>query len=225
MHRFDIPESVYRAVIARRGKYHVYDTIEGDKTALVVIDMQNYFLQPGMPAEMPIARQIIPTINRLAATVREAGGKVIWIQMTCTEAERTRWRPYFDGMSPERQRAVVEHLTPGASGHALYPELDVRPHDQIVEKTRFSAFIQGASSLDDLLRSGGIDTILIAGTMTNTCCGSSARDASMLNYKTIMVADANATRNDEEHNAELISFLQGHGDVYTSEEIIDLLTR
>jgi ureidoacrylate peracid hydrolase len=126
-------------------------------------------------------------------------------------------------MSAARQLAVVEHLKPGASGYKLYSELDVSPADDILEKNRFSAFIQGASKLDEILRAAGIDTVLITGTMTNTCCGSTARDASMLNYKTIMIADANATRNDDEHNAELVSFLQGYGDVYTTDEVIDLL--
>lgn len=224
MHKISIPESVRQAVVKRRGKYHVYETLARSKTALVVIDMQNYFMQPGMPAEMPIARDIVPNINRLAQSVRTAGGKVVWIQMVCTEQEKSAWTPYFDGMSPARQLAVVEHLKPGAAGYQLYSGLDVSPVDDIVEKNRFSAFIQGASKLDAILRDAGMDTVLVTGTMTNTCCGSTARDASMLNYKTIMVADANATRNDDEHNAELISFLQGYGDVYTTDEVIDLLS-
>lgn len=223
MHKVNIPESVHQAIIARRGKYHVYEKLSGSTTALVVIDMQNYFMQPGMPAEMPIAREIVPNINRLAQSVRAAGGKVIWIQMICTEREKTEWTPYFDGMSQARQIAVVENLQPGAFGYELYSELDVSSADEIVEKNRFSALIQGSSKLGAILEAANIDTVLITGTMTNTCCGSTARDAAMLNYKTIMIADANATRNDDEHNAELISFLQGHGDVYTTAEVIGLL--
>jgi ureidoacrylate peracid hydrolase len=225
MHQFNIPESVHRAVIARRGKYHVYDTVVGKRTALIVIDLQNYFMLPGMPAEMPIAREIVPNVNRLARATRDAGGKVVWVQMSCIEAERTKWTPYFDGMSPDRRLAVVENLTPGAHGHKLYAGLRVEPRDAIIDKNRISVFIQGSSNLDETLRSAEIDTLLIAGTMTNTCCGSSARDATMLNYKTIMIADANATRNDEEHNAELIAFLQGYGDVYTTDEAINLLSK
>jgi ureidoacrylate peracid hydrolase len=223
MHQFNIPESVHRAVIARRHKFHVYDTVVGESTALIVIDLQNYFMLPGMAAEMPIAREIVPNVNRLARATRDAGGKVVWVQMSCTDAERSKWTPYFDGMSPERQRAVVENLTPGTHGYKLFAALDVESDDEIVEKNRISVFIQGSSGLDAILRSAGIDTVLITGTMTNTCCDSSARDATMLNYKTIMIADANATRNDEEHNAELIAFLQGYGDVYTTDEAISLL--
>lgn len=127
MHKINIPESVRQAVIQRRGKYHVYETLAHSKTALVVIDMQNYFMQPGMPAEMPIARNIVPNINRLARSVRAAGGKVVWIQMICTEQERSAWSPYFDGMSPARQLAVVEHLKPGAAGQ--YWRVGCTPRD------------------------------------------------------------------------------------------------
>jgi ureidoacrylate peracid hydrolase len=116
-------------------------------------------------------------------------------------------------------------FTPGDFGHALYPSLEVRPGDITVHKTRFSAFIQGASDLDAMLRARGIDTLIIVGTATNVCCESTARDAMMLNYKVFFVSDANACRTDEEHNATLAILMVMFADVRSTDETIDLLRR
>ena len=89
--------------------------------------------------------------------------------------------------------------------------------------TRYSAFIQGSSDLESRLRSLDVDTLLITGVGTSVCCESTARDATMLNFKTIMVADANATASDYAHNASL-NLLFGHfADVYLTDEVIALL--
>ena len=69
----------------------------------------------------------------------------------------------------------------------------------------------------------GIDTVLVAGTKTNVCCESTARDAMMRDYKVVMVSDANGARYDEDHLAGLTSFFQSFGDVRTTEEVIGVL--
>jgi ureidoacrylate peracid hydrolase len=65
--------------------------------------------------------------------------------------------------------------------------------------------------------------VIIVGTLTNVCCESSARDAMMLNYRLVFVADANAALNDAEHNATLTSLLRVFGDIATTDEVIALL--
>src|SRR5262249_2300940 len=107
----------------------------------------------------------------------------------------------------------------------LFAGLDVRPEDRIVQKSNFSAFIQGASNLEEVLRGRGIDTIVIAGTVTNVCCESTARDGAMRNFKTIMVSDANATRTDAEHNASLTAFYVTFGDVMSTDEVVGYIER
>ena len=224
MHAIKIPSHAVAAAVKRRGKLHLYEILAGPATALVVIDMQNAFLLPGAPAEVPVAREIVPTINRLAAGVRAAGGTVAWVKMTIQD-ETESWSTWFDFfMTSERKGAMLKALSRGDSGHALHAELDARPGDLVVEKTRYSAFIQGASELDELLRGRGIDTVVIVGTLSNVCSESSARDAMMLNYKTVFVSDANATLTDEEHNATLANILQVFGDVMTADEVIARLS-
>jgi ureidoacrylate peracid hydrolase len=95
---------------------------------------------------------------------------------------------------------------------------------QMVKK-RFSAFIQGSSAIDEHLRRRGIDTLLIAGTTTNVCCESTARDAMMLNYKVVMVHDALAAYTDAEHNATLATFYMIFGDVQSIDEAAAALER
>jgi ureidoacrylate peracid hydrolase len=118
---------------------------------------------------------------------------------------------------------MIEAFTPGAEGHALWPGLDVRPADLMVRKRRFGAFAPGASDLDAILRARGIDTVIVSGTASQVCCESTARDAMMLNYKVFFVADANATFNDEEHNATLSAMAHTFCDVLTTGELLGLI--
>ena len=94
MHKVSIPESIVAQVKAQRGKLNRYDRLFGPKTALVVIDLQNVFMLPGMPVEVPAAREIVPNVNKLAAATRAAGGKVVWVKM-CLEGQTEAWRGIF----------------------------------------------------------------------------------------------------------------------------------
>ena len=114
-------------------------------------------------------------------------------------------------------------MTEGSKGHELWAGLDVRAEDEIVRKYRFSAFMPGTCDLPYRLRSRGFDTVLVTGTVTNVCCESSARDAMMINFKTIMVSDANAARTDAEHNATLANFYVTFGDVMDTDFLIGRL--
>jgi ureidoacrylate peracid hydrolase len=74
-----------------------------------------------------------------------------------------------------------------------------------------------------MLRNFGIDTLLIAGTKTNICCESTARDAMMLDFKVVMVSDCCAALSDDEHLATLETFIQQFGDVMTGGEVLKAL--
>jgi ureidoacrylate peracid hydrolase len=126
-------------------------------------------------------------------------------------------------LSPEFLGDMLGALTEGAEGAALWHELDVQPGDEHVIKRRFSALIQGSSDLGERLQSAGIDTVIITGTATNVCCESTARDAFMLNYRTLVVSDANAAVSDEAHNASLNALFIRFADVFTTDEVVDLL--
>ncbi len=226
MHDVNIPPSIVDRVTERRGRAHVYDDLDPRRTALVVVDMQNAFMMPGVAHSLcPMAKEIVPNINRLAAALRESGGRVVWVRTTFTDEVLREWSTYFDMVTPEHTRKRIEALTSGSTGHAFWAELDIRAEDLAVDKTRFSAFIQGSSNLNELLRGRGVDTVLVTGTVTNVCCESTARDAMMLNFRTVMVSDGNAAVTDAEHNASLIAFYLTFGDVMSTDEVIASLRR
>ena len=224
MHKLEMPEWAHDFVLQRRGKLHVYEDLDPRKTALVVVDLQNGFMDEAVAvAYVPTAVEIVPNVNRLAAAVRRTGGKVFWIRNTFDQTNVTAWSEYFDILTPERRAAALANMAPNSRGHQIYPTLEVKPEDEIVNKYRFSAFIQGASDLPARLRAQGYDTVLITGTVTNVCCESSARDAMMMNFKTVMVSDGNAARTDAEHNATLASFYSVFGDVMDTDFLISRL--
>jgi ureidoacrylate peracid hydrolase len=226
MHAFTVPKSVTDRVIARRGRSHVYDDVDPAKSALLVVDMQNAFMLPDVAHSLcPMAEKIVPNVNRLARTVRATGGTVFWIKTTFTQEALRSWSTYFEMTSPQRVAKRIEALTAGSLGHRLWSGLDVQPQDPMVEKNRFSAFIQGSCDLAAALRARGLDTILVTGTVTNVCCESTARDAMMLNFKTIMVTDGNAAVTDEDHAASLIAFYLTFGDIMSTDMLIGCLER
>jgi ureidoacrylate peracid hydrolase len=171
------------------------------------------------------AVNIVPNINRLADTVRSTSGTVVWIQNAVTPETLDSWSVRVDMDGPERTEKRIESMTPGSKGYALWAGLQTRPDDLFVQKTRFSAFIQGSSDLEAQLRARGIDTIVVTGTVTNICCESTARDAMMRNFRTIMVTDANAAMNDDMHNASLIAFYVRFGDIISTDYLRGLLNR
>jgi len=110
-------------------------------------------------------------------------------------------------------------------GHKFFEQLDVDFREIVVDKDRFSPFSPGASDLDETLKQLSIDTVFVTGTMTNVCCDSTARDAMMLDYRAVMIEDANAARSDEAHVAALSTFMSVFGDVLTTSEAIDLIEK
>ncbi len=214
MHDSRIAQEVLDLAAERRGDRP--QGLDGGRTALVVIDLQNVFMLPGMPIEVPTAREIVPNVNRLAAAMREAGGTVAWVQMS-TEGQAESWSVFFQDICTEEG---LREMLPGSHGFELHAGLEVHEADLRIRKTRYSAFIQGSSDIDAQLRARGIDTVVIVGTLTNVCCESSARDAMMLNYRVVFVEDANAALSDAEHNATLTTICRVFGEVVSTDQAV-----
>lgn len=226
MHKLSIPQSVTDRVIARRGREHIFDDLNPARTALVVVDMQNGFMVPELGhAPCKMAHEIVPNINRLAEAVRVTGGAVIWIQTAYTDETLTSWSTLYGMVGQKGADKRKFSLSPGNKGYDLFPDLKVEPADLIVVKKRYSAFIQGSSDIEDVLRKRGLDTLLITGTVTNVCCESTARDAMMRNFKTVMVTDGNAANTDEDHNAALANFYLTFGDIMSTDFATHCLQR
>jgi ureidoacrylate peracid hydrolase len=220
MHKFTLPQAEIDRSIANRGVAHPFGTLNAAATALLVIDMQNYFVAPGAQGEIPMAREIVPSINRLAQAMRAARCHVIWVQNS-TNGTRESWSVLANHlMTPSRAAHRWAAMDEGAEGFKLWPVLDAKPEDSYIVKKRFSAFIQGSSNIEAFCKARGIDTLLIAGTASNGCCESTARDAVMLNFKVAMISDASATNTYDMHSMSLQFFYRVYGDVLTVDEAI-----
>jgi nicotinamidase-related amidase len=218
---YGFPQYVIDRVMTKRGRLNVFDHFDPKHTALLVVDMQNFYV-----GETASVVGIIPNINWIANTLREARGRVIWIGMSAGKNGNSEWRIYHDHFfTQDKANAHREQLTPGHPGHAFHPRLAIRDGDDIVFKRRFSPFIRGASNLEAVLKAHNIENLIVTGTLTNMCCETTARDAMMLDYKVVMVSDANGARYPEDHLAGLTSFYQSFGDVRTSEEVVTKLLR
>ena len=151
-----IPDRIVERVIARRGAEHCFADLDPARTALVVIDLQHAFMNDAVGhAVCPAARDIVPAVNRLAAALRETGGGVFWVQMTHDARCLEEWSVAHQMVSPAMREKRVAALSEGGLGHQLWPDLEIRPEDEIVKKYRYSAFMPGTSDLPDRLRARG----------------------------------------------------------------------
>src|SRR5215470_5556615 len=177
MHSVTVRKEIADRVLQRRGRYHLFDRLDPARTALIVIDMQTAFCAPGAPAEVPASRGIIAPINRLTTELRTLGVPVIWVLHANNRiGGKSDWELFFNTIvADEVRERTLESLA--ADKQAVWTELLTAPTDQTVLKNRYSAFIPGSSPLERILRGTGVDTILVAGTKTNVCCESTARDA------------------------------------------------
>ncbi|MEV4532339.1 isochorismatase family cysteine hydrolase [Asanoa sp. NPDC049518] len=209
VHAWRIEEREYARHESRRRRRHAYGSLTAASTALVVVDMVPFYVR-----ENEYTYGIVPNIVRLAAAVRAAGGTVAWVLPGFAEPSPTD----VEFFGPE---VAARYARTGDEG--LWHEFDVDGADLVVEKTARSAFFPGRCPLPGMLSQRGVDTVVITGTLTNVCCESSARDASTLGYRVVLVADANSANRDQDHNAALHTIYRSFGDVRTTDEVVDLL--
>ena len=178
-----------------------------------------------MTIERPSVLCALSANCRATAINCSRGVPVIWIvHANTTQNGRTDWEVFFGNVvrNDEVRKRMAESLAPAKQ--AVWQDLKVEPGDVTLVKNRYSALVPGSSSLERVLRSRGIDTLLIAGTKTNVCCESTARDAMMLDFKVVLVSDCCAALSDDEHRATLETHIQQFGDVATADEVLKLLS-
>ena len=139
-HRIRIP----KWAVHRGRKVHNFAGLNPRTTALLVLDLQNAFLGGSGDFVEAFGRPIVPRVNRLASTLRKAGGLVVFIRMTFTDEELQRipWR-HEAGPSIIAFRRT---LRPGHPAHEIYPGLKVEPGDLVIDKSRQSAMPPASSA-------------------------------------------------------------------------------
>ena len=197
--------------------------LDRDKTAMVVIDMQNRFVDPGAALGVPSARGIVPNINALVKACRGAEIPVIWTVAKRRYDIEAGLIAAFQPKSPmgnERSSVFTEALWDN-EGAKIWPEMDFDPErDYEIVKYRYSAFIHGSSHLERVLRALGKDTLIMVGTVTNVCVAATVMDAMMLDFKVIVVSDATAAVTDFLQQSCLMSLKMVFADVAATDELL-----
>ncbi len=224
-----VSSSLSEAFIAsgtyRRDGLSVYGPLDLKHTALLVMNMQNAWLAKGAPFE-PFGEastlSILATVNRLAKSVRDGGGQVIWFRTTTgAPGAADYWATYFDHfVGPSKRDAAIDALVEGSHWHELSPMIQREPGDWVLNKRRFSAFVRNDYDLEEKLRARGLDTVLVAGTATNICCESTIRDAMMRDFRTYMPHDAVSAPRPDGHAAGLRSVMQSFADIRSVDQIL-----
>lgn len=176
------------------------------RSALLVLDMQRYFLEPSSHAYIPSAGAIIPKINQLIHTYSDQGLPVFYTRHLNTPQNALMMANWWRDLIRE-----------GDSAGELSPELDYL--DGItLEKTQYDAFYK--TSLEQMLVHLSVDQLLITGVMTHLCCESTARAGFVRGFEVLVVVDATATYNQQLHLASLTTLSHGFATPILTSEII-----
>ncbi|MEE8601342.1 cysteine hydrolase family protein [Euzebya tangerina] len=161
--------------------------IEPDGTALLVVDMQQGFIEPGSVLEVPMAREQIPVIQALIEGFRERGMPVAYTRFVARE---DHFLPFYRSRAPQRGldlAAPRSMFAPDSDDAKIDERLAPREGEIVVDKIAYDGFHQ--TELDDRLRSRGIDTLVHCGTVVNWCVDSTLRAAFHRRYQNVVVAD------------------------------------
>ena len=198
------------------------------RTALVVVDMQNGYLHPdgsfarlwpemeaGQDFDLSLLRRAIPGCRKLIDGAHEANVPVVYLRYV--------YRPdYRDGgvLIQEINPALksVNYVVEGTWDAEIVEELTPAPEDFIVDKSRYSGF--HATRLETVLRSLQVDNLVVCGVTTHFCVECTARDAHMRDYRVFVVADATDEVNETWKQTALASFAVGFGWVVTSDDVV-----
>ncbi len=187
--------------------------LQRDSAALLIVDMQNGFLEPGAMLEVAAGRQIISEINALITHCRQLDMPIVWIQLDSTAP--------FGGLMLEKYPPLREKevLFKGTHSFDLFTDLKTPLASEYrIVKHKYDAFHR--TDLDTLLRNLGIDTVLITGVTSNCCCESTARSAFEHDYRVAFTTDGTAAFDPRLHENTLNIIRELFGRVLAVHEAI-----
>jgi len=178
--------------------------VDPKHAALLVIDIQNYFHR--------IVQPILKNLLKVIQSCRPKDIPIIFTQHGHTD-------PAADGgVLGQWWGEVILH---GTKDWQFLPEIKIESKDIVLPKKRYSAFYK--TDLEEILRSKGIQDLIISGVMTNLCCETTARDAFMRDYRVFFLIDGTATGKDDCQLATLKNLGFGFAHLMTCDELIQHL--
>jgi nicotinamidase-related amidase len=201
--------------LERIAPYNVHEMqLNRDASALLIVDMQQFFLDPQSPTFTCGGHAILPQLKRLLAAFREAERPVLFTRHVHhpdrLDAGIMGW--WWEGMCVE-----------GSPESEVHPDLRPLPREKVILKHRYSAFYN--TDLDTVLRCLKIEDLVIAGVMTNMCCESTAREAYYRDYRVFFPADGTGSVTEEMHVASLLNTGFGFGQVTLVDRILERLQK
>jgi nicotinamidase-related amidase len=194
---------------------HFAFEIKPEETALIVVDMQEDFVNPGNPMCVPEAYRMVPRIKALVEACREKQIPVFYTEHSIAEDCSADFYEYWP---PIAAGAIKE----GMADTKVYHGLDPQPGERIINvKHAYDSF--AGTNLDYVLRHRGIRTVIVCGTLTNFCCESTARTAYFLGYHVVFPPDVNATDSALAHEATVRTMRRGFARCMDHQPLIDIL--
>jgi nicotinamidase-related amidase len=189
--------------------------IKPEECALVVVDLQEDFVNPGNPMCVPEAYRQIPRVKALVEGCRDTNVPVLYtehsISADCSADFYEYWDPIANGAIKEYEQNTK-----------VYHGLDPAPGERIINvKHTYDSF--AGTNLDYVLRNQGVKTVIICGTLTNFCCESTARTAYFLGYHVVFGDDVCATDSALAHEATVRTMRRGFARVLNGDQIVDVL--
>ena len=214
--------------------------VDPQTTALLIIDMQEYFLNPASPLGRfgekrrpglrhyfleQAATVVLPNLRRLLECFRTQHLRVMHATAASELPDGQDWIPTLHQTNTVAREQIGEAVFPARTDPwaRIVAPLTPRPEEVVINKTTYSAFT--ATSLDGLLRNLHIETLVLGGVVTNRCVETTARDATDRGYQVIVLGDATATYSPELQEATLLSLQGAYGYVRTTDEVLALLKR
>ncbi|MBU0497521.1 MAG: cysteine hydrolase [Candidatus Thermoplasmatota archaeon] len=210
--------------IARDQYTHGNATIplKKEQTALLVIDMQDEFVKPNWTHFwVPQATKIVPKIQKIIDICRQTDIPIIYTVYSNTHQYLDRPKTLW--LMPSRSFTKDIDQTQLFQTASIWQPLKPEQKDIIIHKSSYGAFYD--TPLETILKNLGKDTIIITGTLTNYCCGTTARQAYERGFKVIFCGDATATHFQEMHDYELQVLRRGFAKIMSTNEIISTLTQ
>ena len=192
--------------------------LDPQKTAFVVIDMQNFSCAPEGGDPLPGINKVITQINRLADFCREKDIPVIWVRHNITSAGTTDDAGLY---SLFHDRGHTKSAMDLGKGTEIYAGMHFDPtRDHVVLKNRYSAFLSKPPVLREKIDALKKRQLIFAGVAANVCVESTVRDAMQFDYEIVLVSDGVTAANDALLEGTLTNTRLFFGDVRTAEEIM-----
>jgi isochorismate hydrolase len=173
--------------------------------ALLVLDMQEYFLREKSHAFIPSAPAILPNIQKLISDFSAHNRPVIFTRHSNTDADA--------GMMSRWWRDAIRADSPDS---AIVPALDASS-GIVIQKTQYDAFYN--TLLEETLRGRGIQQVVLTGVMTQLCCETTARSAFVRGFEVFFCADGTATYTEQVHCSSLYNLAHGFAVPITCAEV------